>query len=105
MTNRQQSKYAEHILNTEHTYNTIDTTLKILHTEKKNRLLDTWERYHIYNFSKKRLHVNDTFANQYNPIFELIINNNRGNAINNNTYSLPSPTDTANSPPLPTLTP
>jgi hypothetical protein len=60
-TNRQQSKYAEHILNTKHT-NTIDATLKILRTEKKSQLLDTWERYHIYNLSKRSLHMNDTFA-------------------------------------------
>jgi hypothetical protein len=89
--------------NTEHTYNTIDTTLKILRTEKKSRLLDTWERYHIYNLSKKSLHMNDTFANEYNPIFELIINNNKDNAIKNNTHPLPTSTVIANSLPPPPL--
>jgi hypothetical protein len=74
-TNRRNSKYAEHILDTGHTHGTINETLDILHTKKKGHLLDTLERYYIYNLSKQKLHMNDTYADKHNPIFELIINN------------------------------
>jgi hypothetical protein len=52
---------------------TEDKTLRVdqpLHTEKKGQLLNTLERYHIYNLSKQKIHMNDTFADKYNPIFE-----------------------------------
>jgi hypothetical protein len=45
------------MLNTGHTYGTTDKTLDVLHTEKKEKLLDTLERYCIYNLSRQRLHM------------------------------------------------
>jgi hypothetical protein len=60
------------MLDNGHTYGTIDEALDILHTKKKGRILDTVERYYIYKLSKHKLHMNDTYADKYNPIFELI---------------------------------
>jgi hypothetical protein len=73
--NKQNSKYAEHILDTGHTYSTVNETLEILHTEKKGQLLNTLERHHIYDLSKHKKQINDAFANKHNPISELIIKN------------------------------
>jgi hypothetical protein len=65
-TNKQNSKYAQHILNTGHTYSTINETLEILHTEKKGQLLNTLERYHVYDLSIHKKQMDDTFANKHN---------------------------------------
>jgi hypothetical protein len=42
-TNKQKSNYPQHILDTGHTYGTIDQTLEIPHTEKKGESLNTLE--------------------------------------------------------------
>jgi hypothetical protein len=46
-TNGQKSKYAQHILHTTHNYDTAEKTMKILHIEKKGRMLNVLESYHI----------------------------------------------------------
>jgi hypothetical protein len=38
---QQHSKFAQHILETTHTYDTIDRTMKMLHIEKKGQKLNT----------------------------------------------------------------
>jgi hypothetical protein len=53
--NRPNSKYSQHILDTQHTYGTIVDTIDILHFEKKGPLMKTSERFHIYNLSKENL--------------------------------------------------
>jgi Zn-dependent metalloprotease len=45
-TNEQKSKYAQHILDTTHEYVKIEQTMKILHLEKKGRMLNALESYH-----------------------------------------------------------
>jgi hypothetical protein len=59
--NGQNSKFAQHILDTGHKYETIEKTMKILHTEKKGQMLDTYERFHIYEISKHNLQLNENF--------------------------------------------
>jgi GTPase SAR1 family protein len=54
-TNRHNSKYAQHILDKGHAYNTMDQTMRILHIEKKGHKLNTFERYEIYKLTKKAL--------------------------------------------------
>jgi hypothetical protein len=41
--------------------------MDILHIERKDPMMNTWERYHIYNLCKENLHI-DT----HNPIFNVI---------------------------------
>jgi hypothetical protein len=74
--NKPKSKYAEHILDTQHSYNTIETTMDILQIQKKGPILNTLERYYIYNLSKDKLQLNDTYIDTYNPIFNIIRNQN-----------------------------
>jgi hypothetical protein len=71
-TNKATSRYAHHILDTGHAYGTIEDTLNILHLEKKGPLMNTLEQFHIYRLSKDNLHLNDTYTDTYNPIFNLI---------------------------------
>jgi hypothetical protein len=66
------SGYSNHILNTGHTYGTITDTMDIIKTEKKGKYLNTLEKYHTYKISKNKLHMNDTYIDMCNPIFETL---------------------------------
>jgi hypothetical protein len=61
-TNRQNSTFAQHILEAGHDYNTLDQFMKILHIEKKGPKLDILEGFHIYDITKKGLQMNDIFT-------------------------------------------
>jgi hypothetical protein len=73
-TNNPNSKYAQRILDTQHTYRNIHETMDILHFEKKEPLMNTLEQFHIYSLWKENLHLNDIYTNIHNPIFNAIIN-------------------------------
>jgi hypothetical protein len=51
-TNKQNSKFAQHILETRHNYDTIDQIMKILHIEKIGPKLNTLERFHKYDMTE-----------------------------------------------------
>jgi hypothetical protein len=69
--NNSNTGYANHILNTGHTYGTITDTMETMKTERKGRYLNT-ERYYIYEISKDNLHMNNTNINIHNPIFKAL---------------------------------
>jgi hypothetical protein len=71
--NGQNSKFAQHIVDTTHEYQTVDQTMKILHVAKKGRALDTYERFHIYEITKQNLQLSDNFTETFNPICDVII--------------------------------
>jgi hypothetical protein len=72
--NGQSSKFAQHILDTPHEYDTIDKTLEVLYIGKKGRTLDTHEKFHIYEISKHNLQLNDNFVEMTNPIYDVVLN-------------------------------
>jgi hypothetical protein len=74
-TNRQNSKFAQHILDTGYEYDTLEQTMKILHVEKKGPKLNTLERFYIDDITKKDLQMNDTFTDIHNPIFDTLVKN------------------------------
>jgi hypothetical protein len=49
-----------------------NTTMEILHLDKKGQLMNTWERFHIHRLSRDDLQLNDTYTDTHNPIFTLI---------------------------------
>jgi hypothetical protein len=53
-------------------YGTMENTMDILHIERKGPMINTWERYHIYNLYKENLHINDTYTDTHNSIFNVI---------------------------------
>jgi hypothetical protein len=71
--NGQSCKFAQHILDTTHAYGTIENTMKIVHIQKKVPVLDTYEKYRIYEISKQGIQLNDNFAETYNPIYNVIM--------------------------------
>jgi hypothetical protein len=70
--NNGNSGYSYHILNTGHAYGTITDTMDIVRTAKKGKHLNTLERYHIYRLSREKLHMNDTYIDTRNAIFETL---------------------------------
>jgi hypothetical protein len=40
--------------------------MTILYVENKGEMLDTYERFHIYEVSKQKIQLNDNFAETYN---------------------------------------
>jgi hypothetical protein len=57
------------MLNTGRAYNTIEKTVEVLQMKKKGQLLITLESFHIYDLSRQKLQLNDTFIDIHNPIF------------------------------------
>jgi hypothetical protein len=74
-TNKPNTKYAQHILDTQHAYGPVSNTMYILlPIERKGQLMNTWERFHIYKLSSNILELNNTYTDIYNPIFNPIQN-------------------------------
>jgi hypothetical protein len=71
--NGQYSKFVQHIIEKGHKYSMIEKTMKILHIEKKSQILNTYERFHIYEVSKQNMQLNDTFTEAYNPKYDMIL--------------------------------
>jgi hypothetical protein len=59
--NRPNSRYPQHISDTKHAYDTIEDTMDILHFKNKGSLMNTLERFHIYNLSKENLQMSDIY--------------------------------------------
>jgi hypothetical protein len=70
--NNTNTGYSKHILDTGHTYGTINDTMYIVKKGTKGNHLNTLEKYHIHKISKSNLHMNETNDEAYNPIFETL---------------------------------
>jgi hypothetical protein len=53
-TNKVNSKYTQHILDTQHTCGSTENTMTILHMATKGRYMNTLEKCHIYITLTKR---------------------------------------------------
>jgi hypothetical protein len=71
-TNKTNTKYAQHILDTQHSYGSTENTMTILHMATKGRYeyMSTLENFHIYNIIKKDIQINETYSDLNNPIYE-----------------------------------
>jgi hypothetical protein len=67
--NNVNSGYSNNILNTGHTYGTINDTMDFIRNGRKGRHLNTLEKYHIYKISKTNIQLNDTYNETQNPLF------------------------------------
>jgi hypothetical protein len=52
-TNKYNSKFTQHFLETEHVYDMMNQTTEILHIEKNRPKLNTVERFYVYDLTKK----------------------------------------------------
>jgi hypothetical protein len=71
--NEPNSKFTQHIFHTTHEYGSIEKIIKPLHIGKKGPLLDSYEKFHIYEIIKQKIQLNDNYNETYNPIYNIII--------------------------------
>jgi hypothetical protein len=45
-----------------HNHDTIEQTMKLLHIERKGKMLNTIEKYHIHKLTTQRLQMNEALA-------------------------------------------
>jgi hypothetical protein len=53
-------------------HDTIVETMEILHIERKEKMLNALESYHIYRLPKQRLQMNEALTDTYNPIYDIL---------------------------------
>jgi hypothetical protein len=75
--NKSKSKYAQHILNHNHEYGTIENTMDVITIALKGKTLDVLERFYIYKASKSQIIINEQYATDSNVLFGLIINRDK----------------------------
>lgn len=75
---KQKSNVAQHLIDNNHTLNSIDKKLKILHISHKSKLLNTLEEFEIYRATKSNENLlNDKFTVKPNQLFNALIDNNK----------------------------
>jgi hypothetical protein len=65
--------FAKHLVQHQHTLLPIEDCLTILHHQKKGRMLNTMEQFHIYKAAKTGNHLNDQYTYTHNAIFETVL--------------------------------
>jgi hypothetical protein len=70
--NKDNSRFANRILNIMHSYGTIEETMEILKASKKSWYLDTLEKYFIFQYNQNRDQLNEMHTSTYNPIFNTL---------------------------------
>jgi hypothetical protein len=92
-TNGHRSKFDQHILDTAHNHDTIEQTMEIPYIERKGKVLNALESYHIYRLTTQKLQMNEALTDTYNPIYILIKTNlNTHNPTHSRTLNPPHPT-------------
>jgi hypothetical protein len=78
------SKLAQHLVDNNHSTSPIESIMnvRVLYTTNKGRLLDTTERFYIYNETRKSNQINDKNTAKPKVIFETIIREETSTANN-----------------------
>jgi hypothetical protein len=74
--NNTESAFANHLIDSGHTYTDINTNLEILHTHKKGKHLNTLEQYEIYKNTKINTDniLNEQLQYKSHTLFDLTLN-------------------------------
>ena len=67
------SKYAQHLLENNHSIGPIDSIMEVLHPTSKGKLMDTIQRFYIYKITQENIQINDKNTSKPNIIFDMII--------------------------------
>jgi transposase-like protein len=67
------SKFAQHLLDNNHSFGPIDNILEVLHSTSKGKLMDTLEKFHIYKITRENIQINDKNTSKPNAIFDTLI--------------------------------
>jgi len=67
------SKFAQHLLENEHTIGPMENIMDILHTTNKGRVLETLEKFYIYRKTEPNNQINDKLTVKPNIIFDVLV--------------------------------
>jgi hypothetical protein len=92
-------------LDTTHNHDIVEQTMEILHIERKGKMLNALESYHIYKLAEQRLQMNEAVTDNYNPIYDVLIktNSNTRNPTHFSIFYPPPPPSTTLAPASPIL--
>jgi len=71
--NNQKSKFAQHLLDRQHSIDEMENIMDIIHITNKGRMMDTIEKYYIYRETKLNNQINDKLTVQPITIFETLV--------------------------------
>ena len=71
--NKKSSKYAQHLIGNRHSIGSINDTMEILHVIRKGKLMDTWEKFHIYQETTVGSQINEQSTVCKNILFDTIL--------------------------------
>ena len=71
--NNRKSKFAQHLLDKQHSVDKMENTMDIKHITSKGKMMDTIEKYYIYRETKLNNQINDKLTVQPNIIFETLV--------------------------------
>jgi hypothetical protein len=77
--NNNNSKYAAHILDNQHTFGQIQDVMQILQVQRKGPHLNKAEKFYIHKEAAKNNHLNDKHTVTNNRIFDTILREFRSN--------------------------
>jgi len=67
------SKFAQHLIENQHSIDSIDNVMDIIHITNKGKMLDTIEKFYIYRETKLNNQINDKLTVKPNVIFETLV--------------------------------
>ena len=67
------SKFAQHLLEEGHEFGPMESIMDIVQYANKGKMMDTIEKFHIYELTRRGSQINDKLTIQRNPIFETIV--------------------------------
>ena len=67
------SKFAQHLHDNKHSIRLIENTMDVIHSASKVKLLDTIEKFYIYNETRRSNRINDKCTVQPYVVFETVI--------------------------------
>jgi transposase-like protein len=71
--NKYKSKFATHLLENKHSIGPINEIMEILYTTSKGRLMDTIEKFYIYNETHLNNQINYKDTVKFNAIYDVLI--------------------------------
>jgi hypothetical protein len=71
--NRGKSLYAKHLSENNHPFPPIESSMHMLHTARKGRLLNTIENFYIHKETVANNQLNDKMTTKPNPIFDAVL--------------------------------
>ena len=72
------SKFAQHLLDNKHSTGPMQDVMKILHINKKGKMMNTLENFYVYKETKANNQINDKGIFRHNIKFDTIIHRDTG---------------------------